>query len=95
MTLKMLEQNGTTISGQEKIMSELKSCPFCGGDDVKKISIDAPKDVRHTFTMWQILCFSCKASGPESTVSNIAVAYWNAAERAETENNSESTEELC
>ena len=67
------------------MMSELKPCPFCGGDDIKNISIAAPRDMRHTYTMWQILCFSCKASGPESTVSNIAVAYWNAAERAEVE----------
>ncbi len=76
-------------------MPKLKPCPFCSSDDIKKISIDAPRDMRHTYTMWQILCFSCKASGPESTVSNIAVAYWNAVERVETENSSESTEESC
>lgn len=76
-------------------MPELKPCPFCNGDDVRKISVDAPRDMRHTYTMWQILCFSCKASGPESTVSNIAVASWNAAKRAETENAHESTEGSC
>lgn len=59
----------------------IKPCPFCGSEDVKRISPDPKDGVRETYNIWQIICSACEARGSSSTVVTIAVARWNAVER--------------
>ena len=61
--------------------AEIKSCPFCGSENVKKISPDPASGVRLTYNVWQVTCLDCEARGSSSTVVTIAVARWNAVER--------------
>ena len=50
-------------------MTELKPCPFCGGE--------AEKVYRSTGQTTQIVCKGCKAQFPKSTNANAYDDAWN------------------
>lgn len=50
-------------------MSELKPCPFCGGEPEKVY--------RSTGQTTQIVCTGCKAQFPKSTCENAYDDAWN------------------
>lgn len=51
-------------------MSELKKCPFCGGEDVHTRS--------YCSDSWHYVdCLTCGSSGPEADGEDEAIAAWN------------------
>lgn len=59
-------------------MSELKSCPFCGGDPYPD-----PQSVGYGNTTWAVWCrqtdenTGCRAMGPEQDSPEAAIEAWN------------------
>ena len=61
---------------------ELKSCPFCGGNEVY-IDVDRYKMQHHRGTWWAAECPDCGVRGPVADSRDKAARFWN--EREENE----------
>lgn len=55
-------------------MSEIKSCPFCGGTETRV----AGNEIDFTWVVctW-VVCTSCRAEGPVKPSANESIAAWN------------------
>ena len=51
-------------------MTELKPCPFCGGNNISV-------KYRSITEAWKVFCYDCNAEGPDSSIDNIAIEKWN------------------
>ena len=63
----------------------IEPCPFCGSEEVKRISPKPESGVRKVYRIWQVVCLACEARGSSSTVKTIAVARWNSVERVKSD----------
>lgn len=52
-------------------MTELKSCPFCGRDNVMTWHIG------HRDLPWMVECMGCMAEGPWAKTEEEAMELWN------------------
>lgn len=52
----------------------LRSCPFCGAGDKELLIVDNGEDHRDQIF---VICFVCKAQGPQSPSESDACALWN------------------
>jgi Lar family restriction alleviation protein len=50
---------------------ELKSCPFCGSEDVNTFEED--DEIRE----WYVICNECWAQGARSLTETSAISLWN------------------
>ena len=62
-------------------MSELKPCPFCGGEDVEVINaLEAQPEmelVGLTKDNWNVVCNECYAAGGTQRTALEAIEAWN------------------
>ncbi len=53
-------------------MSELKPCPFCGGESSKIISYKSGRDL-----CWYIVCSECFVTTDNYETKELAIEAWN------------------
>lgn len=66
---------------------KIKACPFCG--EKEKVATVMENIVSDSKDVWQVLCLSCKASGPTSAEEPVAIARWNYVAQTRTEREKE------
>jgi len=54
--------------------TKLRSCPFCGSDNLDDTCADRGKDTREFYF---VFCDRCEANGPTSYEREKAVEMWN------------------
>ena len=54
-------------------MTELKPCPFCGGNNIEVMRVFTVKS-RYEF---EVFCLTCKAAGPSGYRPDEAIDAWN------------------
>ena len=61
---------------------DLKTCPFCGGDDLG-VDVDRSAMTHYRNKWWNVFCLDCGTRGPIADTRDKALQYWN--EREENE----------